>query len=367
MDIKVFSPDYVLESQQNTLNTASEFNNTIIEMMALEANFFLDLVEGVMEATTKEVVVGGAKKAFATTKLVSNVIAFIKNIFNRFKDFMQTTFQNNEKWLAERKADFSKMNYEGLSISMVPYWNGEGKGQFAKINQAIEKIDAVDGDGKQLEGLTSRDTFNEKVLGEFSLDGDVATGIKNFYRVGKASGEDAQELAGDTLKGIIVNRMIPYVLGYSKNISEIQGMVNRTQNQLKVIERELKSRGVKESAIFRTAFEQTDFAMIHEFDTLFENTNDNKDKQHSSSGSTKVEMKTAEKNEANQQKEFVKGLETTKLQVLRNVTASHQLNLAAAMTVSQERQTAYVNALKAVYKSANTRHGRKGNTKEETK
>lgn len=369
-----FTDDYVMEAYTNQLqDTSSHINNTLYAV-TMEANLYLDILSDISlleEATTAGIVKGATKSALSAKNMIGNVITFIKNIFARFKDFLQTAFQNNEKWLAERKKDFSSMNYTGINISMVPYWEGDGKGQFDRISSKIKAVDVKRTDRHK--DITSKEQFNEKVLGDFMLDGDLATGIKNYYRVGRREGMDAKTIAEDQLKNLITGTMIPYVENHTKSIAETQKQINIVTNQLKIIEREFNNRGmVKESVLFGTFLESTDFATQGNFSILFENdqeeknapsSKDKKDKNHSSSGSTKVSMSNTGSPEETQTRQDVADGSGPQLQLMRNYTSAYQLSLAASLTVSQERYTAYLNAIRAVWKEANTRHGRKGNTK----
>lgn len=331
----------------------------------------------------------GAKKVATKAKdIVNKVIEFFKNLYQRFMDNMQTLFQNNSKWLEERKDEFANFNYENLSTEMVPYWDGKVDTSSLKVvnsglgSVAIRKIL---GNSKVLEDINKLSNFQSTHMKQYlDGDGDLKEGLKNYFRVSLPSGKDRVRLEGNQLRSLVLNTFIPNVLNYDKYVSAARAELDKVNRELSVIATEIDKRGlqVQESALFGRDIMATEIAVhesllaVFEADTTNNNQNNNV-KDSSTSDRTKVEI-NKDKRDVNQ----VQNDEETQrvadraskandnmIQLMRNVATTEQLVVTSYITVMEERYTVYMNALKAIWKAANTRGGRNksNNESEENK
>lgn len=373
--------DYVLES----LTAYQSYNERHLYEMAIimldQANCIMEALLPVTEAevvkndSAVKAVSAGGKVVNSVKNIITKMLDFVKNIFGRFKDFIQTAFQNNEKWLSEREKDFSSMNYKGLGIAMVPYWLGKidtMSNEIAKV--VIRSTDralyaAVSGNPDEASKFASEDGMGN-VLQKYEGKSGLTDGIKNLLRVNNKDGVDEVQLHEDELKGKIVSEFIPFVKNFNKYIENVNKDIRDCESYSNKIVSEINRRGVKESFIEGIPLSNTDLVFTESYHTVMEaeevakeeKKDDNPSVKDSTTGSTKVKMLAKESESDRQDKEQIKGFNDLELKVMRQYTKMMQLLLASTMTVYEERYTAYFNAIKAVYKEANTRHGRKGNT-----
>lgn len=373
--------DYVLEGlmEMQRVNETMSLQHHLL--MVTQANLVLEsIMEGkivdtlVTEAGPVKTATGAVKKGTtAVHSSLKRLIEFIKNVFGRFKDFISTAFQNNEKWLLEREKDFDTMNYSGLGISMVPYW--EGKNQDSTYNQIYNRIksfgERADRD-KEFAQKYVTDEGKLEVLDPY-VDGDnnAVNGIKNVLRVNNKNGLDAVELRENELKNKIISEFIPYVKGHAKLVAAIDRRVKETERLLDTMNSELRTRNVNatESFIEGIKLSDTDLMFCENFQVLLEAENAEGNKKQddgktkdSTQGNTKVEVLDKKTAAEREQDEQIKSSSNIELRVATQTGKLVQLALTCYMTVAEERYSAYFNAIKAIYKEANTRHGRKGNT-----
>ncbi len=320
----------------------------------------------------------GVKKAGAKAKdLVAKFVEFFKNLYKRFIDNIQTLFQNNNKWLEERQDEFKEFDYSNMSTEMVPYWDGKVDTSSLKVVNAglgSVAIRKILGDSKMLEDLNTLSKFQETHMKQYlDRDGDLKEGLKNYFRVSLPSGKDRVKLEGNNLRTLVLNTFIPNILNYSKYVDAAETELAKVNRELGVIAAEIDKRGleVKESALFGRDIMDTEIAVHESLLAVFEaegdnKTNSNNVKDSSTGDRTKVEI--TKDNRSDQQKQGnaendrftdrVSKENDNMLQLLRNVSTTEQLVVTSYLTVMEERYTAYMNALKAIWKASNTRGGR---------
>lgn len=387
-----FVYENALDELQNTRVDAEERMMQVVQEadMLLTAILELDMVgEASVAGTTAKaagVAVGagavaskGVQKAASTTggaikkagtkakELVQRVIQFIKNLFARLVDTMQTWFQNSGKWLEARKGAFEKFKYDDLSIDMVPYWKGTVSNPIQQTSRTllqaigdVFKKGGVDKADQTFDGFVERRIKHLK-----DTDGDLAEGMKNFYRVGNAKGENRVNLAGNNLKSKVTGDFIPTILNYNSYIKEAENVQRTLDNRTSALAVELDKRGITtESALFDLPFEDTLFATFEQFDVLLE-----AEAGSSSSDRTKVNLGRDVRNDeqkASDAKDKEDGGFVDRMQkesdggvkVLNNILRAEKLMMSCYLTVMQERYSAYMNALKAIWSAANNEGGR---------
>lgn len=310
--------------------------------------------------------VQGVKKAGAKAKqIVDRMIQFIKNMFARLVDTMQTWFQNSGKWLEARKGAFSKFKYDDLSIEMIPYWEGNKSNPIQRTSRSVLQYiaDAFKANGVSKEEFDF-DTFTERRL-QYLLDtdGDLTEGMKNFYRVGNAKGKNRVNLSSSGLRSQVINEFIPTILNYNNYIQEAQNVQRTLDSRTSALAIEMDKRGiVAESALFGLPYNETLFATFEQFsDIVRENTPASSD-----SNRTKVTMgrdtrTQNQKDDDEEDKMYSTNLKTKnngEMRILNNVLRAEKLMMSSYLTVMQERYSAYMNALKAIWSAANNVGGR---------
>lgn len=371
--------DYVLEGLMEIQRINEEMTLEHHLLMVSQANLVL---ESIMEGKIKDTLVMEAGEVAKTVKngtskvhsSLKRLIEFIKNIFGRFKEFITSAFQSNEKWMIDREKDFDTMNYSGLGISMVPYW--EGKNQDSTYTQIYNRIKSFSDRASSNNDFAQKFITDEGKLETLEpyLDGDndATNGIKNILRVGNKNGLDAVELRENDLKSKITSEFIPYVKNHAKLVANIERRVKDLERLMDNMESELRKRNVSESFIEGINLSSTDLMFCENFQVILEAENadnnnseqkkEDANKKDSTTGNTKVEVLDRKSKQEQEQDEQIKNESTIELRIATQTGKLVQLALSCYMTVSEERYSAYFNAIKAVYKEANTRHGRKGNT-----
>ena len=409
LDNEVYTADdYVAESIQVDLLNFKDHNQLIMELKMEEAKMVVGAMEAslLLEKTLTGASANGAKKAYTgITSTLKRIIDFVKNIAMRFIDKIQTIFGNNEEWLKSREKDFNSMNYAGLQIEMVPYWVGYTKnvGFDSAFNNLIRDINRVsnanDTEMNTLGKYKDTDEFNKKYMSAFyDADVDIRDGILNYLRVGNHRGADTVTLEVNELKSKVTGIFIPFLKSYSKVVAECKERQRKLEGSLNMIIKETKSRGLNESFLYETAWSNTPLGTIvieadvidaeknsgtvnpsnskatqgrvNANEKIKSDTNTPNGKASANKGNTSVKVNangmTQQQRDASNE---LANLSNLKISILNTFAKSMQLMMACSLTVAEERSVAYMNAVKAVYNAANTRHGRKGNTapKEEAK
>lgn len=409
LDNEVYTADdYVAESIHVDLLNLRDHNQLIMELKMEEAKMVVGAMETslLLEKTLTGTSANGVKKAYTgITSTLKRIIDFVKNIAMRFIDKIQTVFGNNEEWLKNREKDFNSMNYAGLQIEMVPYWVGYTKnvGFDSAFNKLIRDINRVsnanDTEMNDLGKYKDVDEFNKAYMSAFyDADVDIRDGILNYLRVGNRRGADTVTLEGNELKSKVTGIFIPFLKSYSKVVAECKERQRKLEGSLNLIIKETNTRSLNESFLYETTWNNTPLGTIvieadvvdaeknsgtvnpsnskatqnrvNTDENIKSDPNNPNAKDSANKGNTSVKVNsngmTQQQRDAS---ENLSNLSNLKISILNSFAKSMQLMMACSLTVAEERSVAYMNAVKAVYNAANTRHGRKGNKtpKEETK
>lgn len=306
------------------------------------------------------------------------IISFIQNMFARFKDNMQTIFQNSGKWLLDREEDFKKINYRDLSTDLVPYWSGKEMGAVMMTTKDLRNSGiGLDGSLRKSYnegGLEKLENFQAAYMKNYIYDGSLRDGLLNFYRVGNVKGADRVVMKGDQIKDRIVGTIIPYIKNYEKNLASALKEFNYVNSTLTRIMNNLNERDIVAesfSDLFKTDFRDTEFA-LHDglLSRVMENSNvskvndkvkDSADRDRTRAGvkqpTTRDNRTSSEKESeasANKLDDSMKSSSDSKVKLMYNYASTQQLAMACFITSMDERYTAYVNMLKAIWKAGNT-------------
>lgn len=408
----VHGTDYVYESSTFALENRRLWNEIQLSQTLQESNIILEYLSDIGEIVTEaniaktagqaaatpayvagavtktgKGVVGAGYKAGATIKkgtvtaaqkiknLFKRIIEFIKNMSARFKDNLQSLFQNGGKWVADRKDQFAQINYEELSTEIVPYWNGPEMGAIDFVTRDLKK---------GLPGMTgafkSKDlsTFQKDYLKNFhDKDGDLKEGLKNFYRVRNVNGKDRVKVQGNTLKNLVTSKFVPYITNYNNTIRDVDGQITKVQRELDAITRRVNDRNIAtESFLFGASFESTEIALYSDLlQGVMEATEDEKGTTKDSAGGdntsatiTKDKRTTQQKANEKGEEQFSSNLDNSsdnQIKTYYNFATTQQLIVTTYLTILEERYIAYMNVLKAVWKAGNTVGGRNQQTTEE--
>lgn len=344
--------------------------------IAQETLSLLTEAQHVLEAGAVRKVAGAAKGGVQKTKdFFKRIYEFIKNILARFKDKVQS-LQNNINWVNQRKEQFNNLDYNNITVEVVPYWKGDIFGTVDQFIGAI-KINNMLGTSRQKDigMLSDRQQFVDNVLSKFApKDGQLVDGLKDLMRVGNVNGADAVKLSGSSLKSIVQKEMIPGVVGYNETVKQLDELQRKVDTELKVIEREMTKREmqldkpVTESAVsvVNTIFESLAHILPMPLLEAEVNTQTNQSQQGNDQGAKassntkenkKVNVTVVDKDKAAQEKsqgEMYSNRDNAELQMMRNVVHFQQLALTTTMTIAEERNVVYNNTLRSIWNELNT-------------
>lgn len=289
--------DYVYEAALFDLENSRFLSHFTATQIAQEAALMLEYFESIGEVVTEGVkdtvskvkakVSSGADKAgLAPVKVVGTaayvgaksgagavnaaksggqkiknffikIIDFIKGLGARFKDNIQTLFQNGGKWVEQRAKDFENINYSKLSTEVIEYWKGPKLNAIDFVSQDVRK------------GLNDSSTEHTKIEDYHKAhmekyhdtNDDLKEGLLNFFRVNTANGSNRVKVEGNGLKYVVVTHAIPYIKNYEKLVTEVQRQTSKVERDLSSIQRGVDDKKVAlESFLYGAPFEMTEMA-----------------------------------------------------------------------------------------------------------
>jgi len=346
--------DYCLETSIFHLEINKEFFSTILERMEEESKFINDSINN------NFILLEADDNTNKNQGIWESIKAFFKRIFGMFSEKTKTLFDSNKKWMDDNFNKLDKINYDKLKISMLPFWLMSVDRIKNVVNRIQEIANNELNNPKNLEKFKDIEDMKSNLFRNYlNEDNDLTLGFKNKFRVNNPKGPiKVEELEGAELKSKAVE-FKNYCYNYGKDILPVvQAWISKAEQSLNRVEKVLK-----ESADFclieNTLYCNTDLVHCSNFEVVFEaddSQNDNKKKDEKKPGdaSTKpTEVSVVNKDnkeDVNAQEENKKysNLNSTQLNMYKNIVQIIQLSITSAMTVLEERFRAYLNALKSI-------------------
>jgi hypothetical protein len=361
--------NYSTQTLNFQLGIEKEFNEILMEQMHRESLYMRATLES-MVVITEAVSPDSAEKKIG---IFTRIKEFIKRIFNLFTEKIKALTQSNKDWLESNKESFNKMNYSGLQLEIIPFWDVDFKAKINEVKNAIDRLMDKSGtsdmhrDYKDIEAVKKGPFKN--YLDE---DGDLANGAKNYFRVGKPDNKSVRptSLAGDELKKRILNDFHPYCLNYATaTFGEIKTLVDSVNKKLDFISNNLGEKQAAEPAkesfcvIENALFSETNlmFAtnmVVLEAEQPAANADATQTKTETTTtapanandkpkvSATKVTLQNNADDKTTKMNNNVNSLSTDDTMILKNIAQCVQTIAAAALTVAEERYTAYITAMR---------------------
>ena len=348
--------DYLAEAMDNVLLSDQLFYDEILEQMDVERDFMMACIENniILEAESPSSEnKGGWLKA---------IIENIKRIFNKFLENIKALFDNDEKWIAENLPKLKNLNFEGLKVNVLPYWQLDTKAITNTLSDLQREINNIKHGDARLKNLQDREDVEQS--GNFKKyvpkHGTFADGIKVYFKIGETNEPKPVTLEGDGLKIVCVNQMTRFVNEFNSTLlPSLKTSHNNLTNLLNNAERELsRSTNVSEAfcIIENAYYSDTDLSLCSNFELLFEADNPNKKDDGEKPVLNKVENTSTNNNDNNavnksdnnDSNKPVKNVNVLYYTYLKHVIQLNQLAVAAAITACEERYRAYMSILKGV-------------------
>lgn len=350
--------DYVLETLEHQLDINFQFQSALFEEMRLESEYILECLENMSVLIEAETNPEKKKNIFL------RMIEFITNLFNKFVEATKTLFQSNEKWMKENFPKLDKVDFDGLDITMTPFWLMNTGKINSEIQKLVSKMNQVLNNDSNIEKYKDREAlingeYNEYLDSEKELTG----GFKNHFRTGKAIGVKPVTLRGGQLRSQVLGEFRSYCLGYQNNVvPSIKKLADSTKRQLDMVSRTIKTQPTRESffLIENAFFNETELTYYDNLPVLEAENDDKKPAQNNQQQSsnnnkkpsvTKVQMRDNKDADGQNTQEKLDGMNSHQLTLVKNVVSITQTALAAAMTASEERYHAYMSAIKQVLRA----------------
>lgn len=351
----------LLEAQ---LESSRLFNEEIFNVMEQESDFMQASLESMI------VVTEALDNAKAKVKdFFQAIIDFINKIVTTFIANVKKLFGNQKQWMADNFPKLQDLNYVGLEVSMVPLWLVDVNKMQSTARQILQKVSSVSMDKNAADKNKTMDDVKKNIFNDYlDENGDLAGGLKNFYRVGKSQGPLKAVVLKDNDLGQKINSIFKtYCNNYqSQMVSFINQISTQTKNQLNMINNSLKRAQLKESysLLEETDFANTELAYCKDFalleaDTTQNNTqNNNQQTQqgntntnnnaNKSASATKVETTDLGNKSNSEQQTQYDSQSSAQLILAKNIASVAQLSVTALMTVSEEKFNAYLAAIRQV-------------------
>jgi len=349
--------DYCLETSIFHLETDKQFFSTLLERMEQES-------QSINKSIDDNFIVLEADTTNNNQGIWEKIKAFFKRIFGVFSTKTKTLFDSNKKWMDENFNKLDKINYDKLKIVMLPFWSMTINDIKGVLNTIQGIADNELNNPKRLEKYKDVDEMKNTLFKEyFNEDNDLTLGLKNKFRSNNPKGPiKTQELSGGELKNKVAE-FKDYCYNYGKDITPmIQALINKAEQSLNRIERVLKE-SINFCLVESAFYSQTELFYCSNFEAVFEADETNKDDKKkdekkpgdASTKPTEVSVvNTDDKSKVDEHEENKKysNVSNSQLTMYKNIAQIIQLAITSAMTVLEERFSAYLNALKKIVAEA---------------
>lgn len=346
--------DYAFEALNFNMMVEYEETQSLVKQLSFEHSYLMNSMEAALVVMEAE---GDAKPQSSDTKrnLMQKFIDFIKRMFSTFSEKMKRLANNNDVWLKNNAESLTSRNYSGVTIEMIPFWNIDIAAASNEVKRVYDTMSRIVAGGPNSDKYKDIDVMKRELFRRF-LDEETSltNGSKNYFRCGKSTNAAAKpvSVSGTQLQTHVVRDFIPYCQNYNRTTrSAIDALVKDATTKLNVINNKAKS--VTESYLDNTIFLKEDLAFTS---ALFVMEAEGDEKP----SATKVEVidaggKSSNTNSSNSsqtsdsQKSSNSGggsSSSSELSVMRNYAQCTNVLMMSALTASEERYIAYINALR---------------------
>lgn len=366
--------EYVEQFEQFALGELIKESNHRLNYMMEEANFMLEsmsqgiilenllpdhiVTEAIVERTAK-----GAKSLFL------RIVEFIKNVLRKFGEKVGLLTKNNVKWIDDNKEYIQASKNAGVEIRMTPYWKGYQTASANLMGSAmsgdIARIASGTVSNNEAKRYQTVDEVKNKFFNRYvDNNGKLTQGMKNLYRTGNVNKEEETVLLTGNDLSRQLDHFVSSVRSYEKETkSSVQKLANHVTRLAENASRALEDRGVsksatstsvvastKESLLARTSvlegvsFSETELSYIHAVPVL-EKEEKVSDEKNGSNTSVKA-VKHRDEVELNHSNKM-QDSPTDVVKASKNALSVLQTVLTTSMTMMEETNVAYMNALKA--------------------
>lgn len=346
--------DYCLETLNFHYEMTRQLNDVMFEQMEKESEFIISSLENMMIVVNEAVQDPQKKK-----NIFTRIIEFIKRIFRAFTEKAKSLFNTNKKWLEENAPKLKKLNYDGLELTIVPFW-------LFNVNKAkeIDNISAnvfrkLRNDPSEAEKYKDLDDMKQKLFNKFSDEnGDLTNGLKNLFRTGNPKTVKPVTLKNKELKNKVINEFIPYCMNYLSGPKFVSDQIKKMENEIKLVENIMDKKSINESycLIEDCYFSETELVYCGNYivtEAENQSTEQNKPNQQTTNQNnnpspTKVEVKDYGDKYAIKRKNEYEKFNSKQLTAIKNLLQIQQTIIAAAMTVMEEKYTVYMKSMKQI-------------------
>ena len=332
----------------STIN--AEFDNIMLESMEADsenmlkcfnANYILREVTGDQTLSQK------------IQNLIERIKEFFKKTVTTFTNKIKEFLDRDQKWLDANTAKFGSIDYDGLIIEAIPFWNEPVADIDKRLDDIIKQIDKLPMTDQGLQkSIAEYDSVeNMRIFSDYRKNNEsLKEGLLRVFKTGKNGRLETTRLSGAQLKSMCTNEFIPYALDYHKNgAARIRKRANDIDTALKQVHRliqqkESQNKGLGEtwSLIEGTTLANTDLRYCQNASILFEaDDQGNKDDKVKTNAVTVTD--TTKTEDAVNEKHSDKSLD--ELTYVRYMTECAQLAVGCAMNAMEERYTVYMKIL----------------------
>jgi hypothetical protein len=356
--------NYSTQTLDFQLGIEKEFNEVILKQMLTESLYMRTTLENMViltEAVSPE-------SAEAKKGIFIRIKEFIMKIFRLFTEKIKVLSQSNKEWLETNKDNFNKLNYSGLQLEILPFWNVDFKSRLNDVKNEIDKLMNTSNSSGMKEEYKDIDAVKKSLFKlHLDEDGDLANGAKNYFRVGKSDNKSVRptSLAADELKKRIIEDFHPYCLNYSTaTYTQVKALMDSVSKQLDFISNSLGAKQSAEPA--KESFCIIENALFSDTNLMYATNLVVLEAELPASDATKVKTETTTpvnnastkvsptkvtlQNNANdnstKMNNNVTKMSTDDTIILKNIAQCVQTLAAAALTVAEERYTAFINAMR---------------------
>ena len=360
--------DYIEEALKQHHDLDRAFYESILEDMEIESDFLLTALENniILEAEDP-----------SSDTFWDKFVKAINALFDKFRLALLDLVNGNEKFVTEELPKITGFDFNGLSVSVIPYWE---KTNISEVNQKIRNdlvplLDTKKPSSDKISEFSSRDAIEKyDKFGELLIDGKTfaeSVKIKFLYgfnetepiKAKKFGSAEKDEAKSNEFKKVCVTNMLPYVTDYRKTIKDVQESNNALKREIVKYRQKLKSQSVGESfsILENTLMKNTELFYCLNHEVLFEAEGENQTEQTKTNEEpklNKVEDATkgnGSKSGGNPYKNYAK-------------IAAQLINIAIAaeMTSKEQIYKSYMAVLRGVYNVRNPKKEKKEKTETKT-
>lgn len=334
--------DYTVSVIESHYNLVRNFNKVLNEKMERENDIIMQCME------TAEIIFEAVeeKKSFFKT-----VIDFLKRIRDAFLGKLSKLTDLSSRWLAKNEKMLQNINFDGLSVEVLPYWNINSGKLVTEAKKISNKVfDSLD---KPVVENVEQTYF--RMYGGGNGD-SMADNFKQYFRFGNINKNiKPVTLSNNELKSKMMGEFIPYCKKYKTVFSPvIKQLVGDAERDLSRLEKELnkKSSNVTESTFITLGdVPLIDMGIVLEADTpevkvnrseSSSNSNQNKDDKKDTKPKVTVNRATSTQDKS-----------VGDLKYMRKLVQINQIAMASLMTAAEERFNAYWSIIKQVGATSN--------------